>query len=409
MIKLLQKKNIGSIFEIENKLLGNGSYGKVYLATDENENKYAVKCCDIEENGIPNILETTIMSSIIHSFINNSLLITVSHKQLYIFQPLALMDLAQKTRRMNYISDNITELKKWCYDLSQAIYCLHEQNIIHCDIKSSNVLLFEHDNIKLTDFTLSIKQWSPDQNFNHIVCTRTHRPLECFLNEEWNKSLDIWSLGCTFYELAYGKILFVDQKESENKKYSFINALLYWAHINDEEKYKNHDYFPVDYVKPKIFSSLLTHDTDGELFKDLLLKMLVVDKNNRYTIKQVLNHPFFTDIKNNFPLVYKTIKNRPSEDLQFSMKGDLKGVDPIFEKMDKFDDTTKNIIMYIYNSCLDLNIHNDLKLQVCLLIASKINNTIADDIKKFLSFEKEELISTERDICHHLNFHLLNF
>jgi serine/threonine protein kinase len=401
MIKLLHKKSIGSIFEISEKLLGNGSYGKVYLATDENNNKYAVKCCDIEENGIPNILETTIMNSIIHPSINNSLLITVSHKQLYIFQSLALMDLAQKTRRMNYLIDNINDLKKWCYDLSQAIFCLHEQNIIHCDIKASNVLLFMNNNIKLTDFTLSIKQWSPNQTFNHTVCTRTHRPLECFLNEEWNKSLDIWSLGCTFYELAYGTLLFVDQKESENKKYSFINALLYWAHINEEEKYKNHDYFPVDYVKPKIFSSLLTRDTDEELFKDLLLKMLIVDKNNRYTIKQVLSHPFFSTIKNNAPSIYKTIKNKDiikDDDLKF-----------IKEKIGKFDKITQNIIIYIYNLCFDLNIEQNLKLEVCVLIASKINNTIADDIKNFFTFKREELITIERDICHHLNFHLLNF
>lgn len=393
-------KNIGSNFDITNTLLGNGSYGKVYLANDERNNKYAVKCCDIEVDGIPNILEVIIMNSIYHNYINNALLITVTDKKLYIFQELAIMDLAHKTRKHSNINENLADVKKWCHSLSLAISCLHNQNIIHCDIKANNVLLFEDNNIKLTDFTLAIKQWNKNETFNHNVCTRTHRPLECFLNEEWDKSLDIWSLGCTFYEIAYGELLFVDQK---NKKQAFINALLYWGYINDEEKYKTisplkNDENIVEFIKPKMFTPLLFSKTEENLFKDLLNNMLVVDKSKRYTIEEVLNHKFFETPEINNQHYYKVQKLKNNK---------LQDKEELLAKINIFDDITKNIIIYIYNLCHDLNINNNLKLEVCVLIASKINTKIL--LKNFFTFDKDEIISTEKEICHHLNFKLLDF
>ena len=48
-------EGIGFSFVVSDKLLGSGSYGQVFEATDENGHKVAVKCCPIDKTGIPNI------------------------------------------------------------------------------------------------------------------------------------------------------------------------------------------------------------------------------------------------------------------------------------------------------------------------------------------------------------------
>jgi serine/threonine protein kinase len=43
---------MSNIFIIGEKQLGSGSYGKVYLGKNDNHKNVAIKCCDIENNGI---------------------------------------------------------------------------------------------------------------------------------------------------------------------------------------------------------------------------------------------------------------------------------------------------------------------------------------------------------------------
>ena len=101
-------KEVGHSFTISDELLGQGSFGKVFVATDEKTQKVAVKCCNIDSTGIPNILEASIMSSIMHPYINKAHRILASPDKLYIIQELAVSDLAQYTRREK---DNITNMR----------------------------------------------------------------------------------------------------------------------------------------------------------------------------------------------------------------------------------------------------------------------------------------------------------
>jgi len=43
----------------------------------------------------------------------------------------------------------------FCYDVSLGMAYLHEKQVLHCDLKSSNLLIDENENIKLCDFGLS--------------------------------------------------------------------------------------------------------------------------------------------------------------------------------------------------------------------------------------------------------------
>lgn len=402
----LQSK-VGCRFNISDKMLGHGSYGDVYLATDENDNNFAIKCCKIESEGIPNILETSIMSSFYHPHINRAIRIHASDTRLYIIQDVAKMDMSQHTKREkgNY-KPNIDELRQWCYNLSQAVETLHNENIIHGDIKSGNVLLYNDNSVKLTDFTLSIKKWSQHEKFKHKSCTCTHRPLECFLGREWNESLDIWSLACTFYEIAYGELLFpfqgILEKDSKSKEAKIrlqqrsINAILDWNLRGPMEQtpYEliNINQYPIDYLP-----YILCEDCEKpemRLFNDLLYKMLVVDPEKRLTIKSVLLHPFFINLSH--PIHSHIV--RPTNKINNNEKT------RVLEYMNRITTNSNNVRLAfnLYSKCNDIVLSEKILATTCVWIASKIVNNKDIDI----NIPKNQILHGERLICHNLCFRL---
>lgn len=403
-------ENVGYSFILSDKLLGHGSYGDVYLASDENGKQVAVKCCSINETGIPNILEASIMGSTVHPYLNRALRILADENKLYIVQNLAKTDLARHTRRDkgNY-KPTISELSKWCYCLSQAVSALHNEGIIHADIKASNVLLYDDNSIKLTDYTLSIKKWTPGEKFKYNVCTCTHRPLECLLGRGWDESLDIWSLGCTFYEIAYGELLFCYQgllepdqqvKDKESKirvRNRLINAILDWS-VKGPIKQSSYQSmgispYPIDYV-----NFLLCDDyykPEMSLFNDLLCKMLTIDPAKRPSIKEVISHPFFNGLK---APIYLSIR-RPVNKIPL----------PEYARVNRYIQryTNNNIVQSLacnlYSRCNDLtHITENIRSAICTWIACKLVSVRLPA----LSLPLNQILSIEREICHNLLFRL---
>lgn len=402
-------QNIGKSFTVTNRLLGKGSYGCVYVAKDEYNNEFAIKCCEVDsKTGIANILEANIMSCMIHPFINYALRIHASPTKLYLVQDLARTDMHQYTRKEkgNY-KPTIAELKSWCSGIAFATLALHNNNIIHADIKANNVLLYNDGSVKLTDFTLSTLKLHPDDTFIHNVCTCTHRPLECFLKKEWNESLDIWSLGCTFYEIAYGELLFpyqgslevepnyqgknpeeIEQSETEAKeriKKRFINVISNWGNKHFST---NIDYLPV--VLPAEF-----HHEKMTGFNDLLYKMLVVDFKQRITIQQVVDHPFFENI---VKPVYLSIK-RTFETL--SIPEHARVTRHIQRQTD--NKHIQELAITIYSKCTKLYMTETLKSTTCVWLATKL---ITGSPPKNIQASMSQILTAEREICHNLAFRL---
>ncbi len=73
----------------------------------------------------------------------------------------------------------------------------------------------ENPTVKLTDFGLMQKQ-----NINNkTVQTRYYRCPEILLGYQYDKSIDIWSLGCSIYEIIVGEILFDIERHDDISKY----------------------------------------------------------------------------------------------------------------------------------------------------------------------------------------------
>ena len=96
------------------------------------------------------------------------------------------------------------------FQLLKALAYLHENMIMHRDLKTSNVLVSNTHIIKLTDFGLARKlKYGDSVRYTNNVMTLWYRPPELLLGEtHYTTSADIWSAGCIFGELRAGTPIF---------------------------------------------------------------------------------------------------------------------------------------------------------------------------------------------------------
>lgn len=100
------------------------------------------------------------------------------------------------------------------YQIILAVNHLHENKIIHRDIKPCNILIDEKADIKLADFGLSKSIFYVPQDLTNTVMTLFYRPPEMILGEKkYNFSADMWSLGCTLYKVVENQLMFEEKSD----------------------------------------------------------------------------------------------------------------------------------------------------------------------------------------------------
>ena len=401
--------------------LGQGAYGIVYGAKlnediSDNGNDYAIKKCHQDQYGIQSLLEASILTIFDHPCINKATAIGSNDQYTYIVSEQAVCDLARKTRKSKHrIAPTITQLQKWIYQAIQALAVLHTENIIHGDVKASNLLLYDNDKVRLTDFSLSTYKLNKDDTFTYTVCTHTHRPLECFLEQPWNEKLDIWSLGCTMYELAYGELLFPYQvtisenrhmknaSKSETHKIRkrlnerSINCLLNWQKTNFPYMKQPIEFYDEIY-DPHLFCDSF-YNIDMTEYNRILLSCLHSDPNNRPDIFELLTDSFFKDI--DIPLysytLHKCAINYNINDTEKQRVNDL---------FDRFSIkiNIRDLAFKIYCCCTDIgDVCEETKALTSAWLAHKIIYGIAEISK---AYDKNRIIRAERKLCHYLGFRL---
>jgi len=130
-------------------------------------------------------------------------------------------------------------------NITEGLYYLHENGIIHCDLKSLNVLLDEHGNACLADFGLAkVKSESQSTGSTAGQARGTTRWMAPELFKRGGKPTvlsDIYALGMVFWELASRKYPFEDDTQANDA------VIISW--IKDGERETIPEGTPVAYAQ----------------------------------------------------------------------------------------------------------------------------------------------------------------
>lgn len=195
------------------KVLGAGGYGNVYLVKNTKTNKlYAEKKMfknNINQKNYEN--EINILSLLKHNNIIKLYHYSESNKFYNIFLEYiengTLEEFIQYNKSINYIPPDEL-IKNIIIQINNGLKYIHNNSIIHGDIKPGNILLTKNNKVKICDFGIS--QFISD--IKTIISTPHFTAPELIYNTNANYNyiyaIDFWSLGCTIYNLITNELAF---------------------------------------------------------------------------------------------------------------------------------------------------------------------------------------------------------
>ncbi|EPQ16396.1 Serine/threonine-protein kinase PRP4 like protein [Myotis brandtii] len=141
------------------------------------------------------------------------------HKQhlCLVFEPLS-MNLREVLKKYGKdVGLHITAVRSYSQQLFLALKLLKRCNILHADIKPDNILVNESKTIlKLCDFGSA--SHVADNDITPYLVSRFYRAPEIIIGKSYDYGIDMWSVGCTLYELYTGNILFTGKTNNHMLK-----------------------------------------------------------------------------------------------------------------------------------------------------------------------------------------------
>ena len=259
------------------KVLGSGSFGCVYEAKNTTfGNKVAMKVIkkdkenELDEQEIRN--EINILKQLSHPNIVKIYEFYISENHYYI-----ITEFCKEGELFSYIKNKYSErqLAVLFYQVFSGLWYLHENKIIHRDIKLENIMIDGKEKDKTTGEELfwakiidfgTAKLFEKNKKEKDVVGSSYYIAPEV-LKQNYNEKCDTWSVGVILYMTLVGRAPF-DGKDDEEIIYR-INS--------------------VDYNKNE--PRLVKHSPE---VRDLVSHLLDKNIERRYSAKEALNHPWFT-------------------------------------------------------------------------------------------------------------------
>lgn len=135
-----------------------------------------------------------------------------------VFEPLS-MNLREVLKKYGKnVGLHIKAVRSYTQQLFLALKLLKKTGILHADIKPDNILVNESNLIlKLCDFGSA--SHISDNEITPYLVSRFYRAPEIILGMQYDYGIDMWSAGCTIYELYTGKILFSGKSNNQMLKF----------------------------------------------------------------------------------------------------------------------------------------------------------------------------------------------
>lgn len=187
------------------------------------------------------------------------------------------------------------EVKCLMTQLLSAVAHLHDNWILHRDLKTSNLLLSHNGVLKVGDFGLAREYGSPLKPYTPIVVTLWYRAPELLLGiKEYSTFIDCWSIGCIFGEFLLMNPLFAGKSEIEqlNKIFKLLGTPneKIWPGYNSLPNVQKFVDYPVSNFRNKFPREMLS---DKGL--NLLRQFLSYDPKQRISCDAALRHQYFDE------------------------------------------------------------------------------------------------------------------
>uniref|UniRef100_A0A673MYQ9 Serine/threonine-protein kinase n=1 Tax=Sinocyclocheilus rhinocerous TaxID=307959 RepID=A0A673MYQ9_9TELE len=242
--QIQENVDIGMVYQIfADEVLGSGQFGVVYGGKHRKTGRdVAVKVIDKlrfptkQESQLRN--EVAILQSLRHlGIVNLECMFETPEKVFVVMEKLHgdMLEMILSSEK-GRLPERLT--KFLITQILAALRNLHFKNIVHCDLKPENVLLASADpfpQVKLCDFGFA--RIIGEKSFRRsVVGTPAYLAPEVLLNQGYNRSLDMWSVGVIMYVSLSGTFPFNEDEDINDQIHNA--AFMYppnpWKQISPE-------------------------------------------------------------------------------------------------------------------------------------------------------------------------------
>lgn len=144
---------------------------------------------------------------------------------------------------------SVSEVKRIMIQILSAVRHLHDQYIIHRDLKLSNLLYNRYGLTKVADFGLAREFGLPPNRMTPKVVTLWYRSPELLLGcETYTTAVDLWACGCIFGELLLHAPLIQGRSEMEQLRFMFrVSSVIFHPHCSLKLKYSYWEGLPNEF------------------------------------------------------------------------------------------------------------------------------------------------------------------